>query len=121
MPTSLYHLVQNLNTELVIPENGIISRTIHQDDQLKVMLFGFSNGHEMSEHTAPVPAIMHFLQGRAEITLGVEKSNAGEGAWVHMAANLPHSILAKSPVLMLLILVKMQVAVAPLPAAHTAV
>jgi hypothetical protein len=28
------------------------------------------------------------------------------GAWVHMAANLRHSVLAKTPVVMLLLLLK---------------
>jgi quercetin dioxygenase-like cupin family protein len=49
---------------------------------------------------------MHFLRGEADVTLGAEKTSAMAGTWIHMAAQLPHSIRAKSPVVMLLLLLK---------------
>jgi quercetin dioxygenase-like cupin family protein len=88
------------------PPDGIISRTIYQDDRLKAVLFGFGVGQELSEHTASKPAIMHFLSGEADVTLGSKPLAATAGTWVHMAAGLPHSIVAKTPVAMLLLLLK---------------
>jgi hypothetical protein len=38
------------------------------------------------------------------LVLGEETMQARPGTWVHMAAHLPHSILAQTPVLMLLIM-----------------
>lgn len=94
----------------LLPEIGadtIVSRTIHNDDQAKVILFGFAAGQELSEHTASMPAVMHILRGEAKLTLGGDSMDAAEGAWVHMAANLQHSVFAKTPVIMLLWLLKM--------------
>ena len=88
------------------PTDGIISRTIFQDSRIKAVLFGFGSGQELSEHTASNPAIMHFLEGEAGVTVGERQVLATAGTWVHMAAGLPHSIVAKTPVIMLLLLLK---------------
>jgi hypothetical protein len=44
--------------------------------------------------------------GEARLTLGDDTVEARPGAWVHMANGLRHSIRAKTPVVMLLLLVK---------------
>ena len=87
-----------------IPADSIVSRTFYGDDGLKGILFGFAAGQELSEHTAARPAILHFLSGEAELTLGEETLNAGPGTWIHMEARLPHSVLAQTRVVMLLLL-----------------
>jgi quercetin dioxygenase-like cupin family protein len=53
-----------------------------------------------------MPAVLHFLQGEAKLTLGDDTLQARPGNWVHMAKGLRHSIQAKTPVVMLLLLVK---------------
>lgn len=101
-----YVLVPNLLTETAIPEKGILSHTVHNDDALKVILFGFAEGQELTAHTAPMPATMMFLEGEAALTLGEEKLDVGPGALVHMEPKLTHSVVAKTPVRMLLYLHK---------------
>jgi quercetin dioxygenase-like cupin family protein len=101
-----YSLLIDLVQQVEMPADGTLSRTIHQDERLKVVLFAFSAGQELSEHTASTPAIMHFLNGDADVTLGDEKVTATAGTWIHMAAQLPHSIRTKTPVVMLLSLLK---------------
>jgi quercetin dioxygenase-like cupin family protein len=49
---------------------------------------------------------MHFLSGDSDLTLGGETAVASAGTWIHMPAQLPHSIRAKTPVVMLLTLLK---------------
>ena len=105
---------QPLTPSLVIPDlltyipemtpDSIISRTFYKDEQLKAILFAFAPGQELSEHTSTHPAVLHFLQGTAEVTLGTERLAAAAGTWVHMPARLPHSILAQTPVVMLLLM-----------------
>lgn len=91
----------------LIPEpqpQSIISRTIYADDQTKVVLFCFDAGQSLSEHTASRPAIIHILQGEATVTLGGNTKDTGAGCWIHMPPNLVHSVLARTPLLMLLTL-----------------
>lgn len=104
--TSPYHLVEDIAGNAEMPQDGTLSRTIFQDAQMKAVLFSFSAGQELSEHTASVPAVMHFLLGEADVTLGSEQQAAKPGTWIHMDARLPHSIRAKTPVVMLLLLLK---------------
>lgn len=99
-----YVYFADLAREVTPPAAGTLSQTLYQDAKLKVVLFGFAAGQEMSEHSAAVPAVMHFLTGEATITLGGDAKEVGPGAWVHMAPNLPHAIRATTPVVMLLLL-----------------
>ena len=98
--------LENLEGEVPIPENGILSRTLFNHDALKVVVFGFSSGQELSAHTAPMAAILYFMRGEAELTLGAEKKHVRAGAFVHMPPQTPHGILAKTPVAMLLLMLK---------------
>jgi quercetin dioxygenase-like cupin family protein len=104
--TTDYVFYADVLKEVDIPKDGILSRTIYQDDQVKVLVFGFDTGQELSEHTTSMPAVLHFLQGEARLTLGEDQMEVGVGAWVHMPPNLAHSIYAKTPVVMLLQLMK---------------
>ena len=101
-----YQVITDMAREIVPPADGTLSRTIHQDEHLKAVLFGFAAGQELSEHTASMPAILHFLSGKAEVTLGPEHVSAAGGSWIYMPAQLPHSISATTPVVMLLLLLK---------------
>ena len=99
--------LEDLAAELAeIPPDSIISRTIYQDEQFKAILFGFAPGQELSEHTASQTALLYFVQGQANLTLGEEKRRAVPGTWVRMAPKLPHSVLAETQLVMLLILFK---------------
>jgi len=53
-----------------------------------------------------MPAVLHFLQGEARLTLGDDALEAKAGSWVHMPTGLRHSIQAQTPLVMLLLLVK---------------
>lgn len=96
----------DLAREIQPPDKGILSRTLHNDDRLKAVLFGFAQGEELSEHTASMPAVLHFLEGEANVTLGDDQVESKPGTWVHMSKGLRHSIRAKTPVIMLLLLLK---------------
>ncbi len=52
------------------PEDGILTRTLYNDERVKAVIFGFGAGQELSEHTASMPAILQFLTGEARLTLG---------------------------------------------------
>lgn len=101
-----YTHIADLAQQVEIPPNGILTRTLYADEQVKVVLFGFDTGQELSEHTASTPAILHFLRGEARLLLGSDTMEARAGAWVHMPARLSHSIQARTPVVMLLLLLK---------------
>jgi quercetin dioxygenase-like cupin family protein len=104
--TTPYTIYADLLQQAETPADGTLSRTLYQDTRIKVVLFGFSAGQELSEHTASTPAVMHFLAGDSQVTLGPDTVEAKAGTWIHMPPHLPHSIRTKSPVVMVLTLVK---------------
>jgi quercetin dioxygenase-like cupin family protein len=103
----VYNYFESLAAQLPdIPPDSIVSRTLYSDEQIKVVLFGFAPGQELSEHTASQAALLSFVEGEAELIVGRDQRTAGPGTWVRMQPRLPHSVRAKTQVVMLLILLK---------------
>ncbi len=89
-----------------VPADAILSRTFYKDDRLSAMVFSFAPGQELSEHTSAFPAVIHILSGRAQLKLGEDETTAEAGTWVHMTPRLPHSVVAETPVVMLLLMLR---------------
>lgn len=99
-------VIEDLLKRVELPKDGTLSVTIEQSPHMKVVLFGFAAGQELSEHTASVPAIMHQLSGEAHWQVGDKSVDAKPGTWVSMPAKLSHSITATTPSVMLLMMIK---------------
>jgi quercetin dioxygenase-like cupin family protein len=101
-----YEHIQDLSEKLPeIPPESVISRTLYSDSQIKVTLFGFAPGQELTEHTAAQPAILHFLEGEGDLVLGEDRLPILPGTWVRIDAHLPHSLRAKTRLVMMLVLI----------------
>jgi quercetin dioxygenase-like cupin family protein len=87
-----------------ITPDSIISRTFYKGAGLKAILFGFDAGQELSEHTASQAAVIQIVRGEATVTLGNDQHELTAGAWLHMPPRLKHSVTAKTPLLMLLLM-----------------
>lgn len=102
-----YNYISDLPEQILeIPTDSIVSRTIHNDENVRVILFGFAPGQELSEHTASMPAIIHILSGSVKLIIGKDPIEGDAGTWAHMPANMPHSVFAKSQTMMLLTMIK---------------
>lgn len=88
-----------------LPENGVLSRPLISTAEVRVVWFGFDAGQVLSEHTAACPVTLEVLSGEGEITLGPDRLAAASGFWAHLPARLPHSIVAKTPLCLLLTMV----------------
>ena len=89
--------ILDLAKEAEPPADGILSRAVFQDDRIKAVIFGFAPGQELSEHTAAKPAMVFFVKGEATLGLGNDVQEAQAGTWIHMPANLKHSIRQRRP------------------------
>jgi quercetin dioxygenase-like cupin family protein len=88
------------------PADGIPRRTVFPDGRLKAVVFGFGRGQDLSDHAAVKPAMLDFVKGEAGGGPGADVREARAGTRVHLPAGLKHSIRAKTPVVMLLVLLK---------------
>ena len=101
-----YTFVANVDPAAVVPASGILSRTIHNDDQNKVVQFTFAPGAELSAHTAPFPASIYIVRGEADLQLGDDTYQVSAGAFAQMSPKLEHAIRARTELVMLLIMNK---------------
>jgi quercetin dioxygenase-like cupin family protein len=102
----MHTFLSDLVTAVDVPAEGTLSKVVFKDDRIRVVLFAFDTGQELTEHTASVPAVVQMLSGRIRLSMGDEVVEAAPGDWAHMPANLPHSVLALEPSVMLLTLLK---------------
>ncbi len=99
-----FTVLANLLDEVEIPENGTLSRVVFNADGLRVVLFAFDTGEQLTDHAATVPAVVQVIKGRLEMTLGEEQIEIHPGSWVHMDAHLVHALVALEPSVVILTL-----------------
>ena len=92
----------DLAAEVEIPADGTLSRVLHKDDSIRVVIFAFDTDQELTEHTASVDAVIQVVKGRLRLTLGDETVEIDPGSWVHMPPHFRHSVRALEPSVMLL-------------------
>jgi quercetin dioxygenase-like cupin family protein len=93
--------------ELVSYQDGsVVSRQITKAETGNVTLFAFDQDQELSEHTAPFDALVHILDGRAEITISGKPFHLETGEAIIMPANEPHALKASTPFKMLLTMIR---------------
>lgn len=85
----------------VVPD-ATVSRTVLRAEGARVVLFGFDSGQELSEHTAAVPIMLHVIDGRLRVGAGDQRVELTAGGLVHIAARVPHDVLALEPSRMVL-------------------
>ena len=98
--------IHDLRAPVELPADGILSRAIHDDDVVRVVHFSFAAGQQLSDHTASMPVLLEIVEGVATITRDDEVVEGRAGTWIHLPADLPHSVVARTPVTLLLVLLK---------------
>lgn len=99
-----FTVFDSLLDEVEIPENGTLSRVVFKGAGIRVVLFAFDEGEQLTDHTATVPAVVQVVKGRLELTLGDATVEVGPDSWVHMEAHLTHAVVALEPSVMILTL-----------------
>ena len=98
--------VVSLAEETKFAPNGIASLTLLRTDTTRVVLFGFAEGQELTEHTSTQQAVIQILSGECEFSLGGEARVVKAGDLIYMPPNLKHAVKATKPFSMLLTLTK---------------
>jgi quercetin dioxygenase-like cupin family protein len=75
-------------------DGSVVSRTIIDKETGTVTLFAFDEGQGLSEHTAPFDALVHILDGKAEVTISGKPFLLKSGEMLIMPTNEPHALKA---------------------------
>ena len=95
-----------LAAETQFAANGIVSRTLFRTPTARVVLFGFAEGQELTEHTSTFQAMIQILSGACEFSLGGQPHALKAGDLLYMPPHLPHAVKATEKFSMLLTLFK---------------
>lgn len=85
---------------------SVVSREIIKKPNGSITLFAFDEGEGLSEHTAPFDAVVHVIEGEAEIKLSGKSNSLKKGEMIIMPAGEPHSVKANGKFKMILTMIK---------------
>ncbi|MFZ5857680.1 MAG: cupin domain-containing protein [Chloroflexota bacterium] len=106
MSTAPKSQVLNISELAAYQGGSVVSRQITKADAGNVTLFAFDAGQELSEHTAPYDALVHILDGEAEVRISGVPHTLTAGEAIIMPANEPHALHAVKKFKMLLTMIR---------------
>jgi quercetin dioxygenase-like cupin family protein len=98
--------VLSLAEETQFSPNGIVSRTLLQTENLRLVLFGFAEGQELTEHTTTQHATVHILSGECDFSVGSQTHRLKPGDLLYLPPGAPHAVKAVGRFSMLLSLAR---------------
>jgi len=87
-------------------DGSIVSREIVKKPTGTVTIFAFDEGQGLSEHTAPFDALVHVLEGEAEISIAGKPHSLRCGEMILLPAQQPHALKALKRFKMILTMIR---------------
>ena len=98
-------IVLSLPAETKFAPNGIVSRTLLRTPHMRIVLFGFSEGQELSEHISAHHALVQILSGECDFPTNGRSHPLKAGDVLYMPPGLRHAVTATKDFSMLLTLI----------------
>lgn len=73
---------------------GIVSRTLLQTPELRIVLFAFAEGQELTSHTSRRRAVVQILEGKCDFFFAGKWEQLAAGTLLHLPPNHPHAVRA---------------------------
>ena len=108
--------ILSLPAETRFAPNGIVSRTLMRTPAVRVVLFGFAAGQELSEHTSVHHALVQILSGECDFPTNGQSHALKAGDVLYMPPGLRHAVHATTDFSMLLTLIQASAPAPPLEA-----
>lgn len=97
MPTADFTTIPNLTDLVTVQPEATTSRTVFRAEGIRVVVFSFDAGQELTEHTAAMPVLLHVTDGRLSIKADGRTEELAPGGLMHLATRVPHAVLAHEP------------------------
>ena len=95
----------DIAAEVDIPTDGTLSRVLYRDTDIRVVVFAFDAGQELTEHTSSAEVIVQVVSGRITLTVEGTAHLLTPASWLLLEPRRPHSLRAEEPSIVLLTLV----------------
>jgi quercetin dioxygenase-like cupin family protein len=99
-------IVDDVAGAVTVQTEATVSRVVLQAAGARVVMFAFDAGQELTEHTAAVPVLLQVLSGHLDVVAGGTAFELRPGALAHVAARLPHSVVAREPSVLQLVMLQ---------------
>lgn len=109
MEKDIRGIVLNAAKLIEYQEGSVVSREIIRKDTGTVTIFAFDKGEGLSEHTAPFDALVHVVEGSAEVFISGKKNLVTAGEMIIMPAGEPHSLNAVERFRMVLTMIRSKI------------
>lgn len=96
----------NLENHIEYAAGSVVSKTLIKKEIGTITLFAFDQDQGLSEHTAPFDAVVHIIDGTAEITIGGQPQMVNAGEMLIIPANIAHALQARERFKMLLVMIR---------------
>ena len=101
LPAETVGVISLLKPAADIPQ-GVVSQAVLTTPALRLTLFHFAAGQELSEHTSTARALVHVLRGTCQLSVGTIVHTLKAGDLLHLPPGAPHALTAPEAFSMLL-------------------
>jgi quercetin dioxygenase-like cupin family protein len=105
-PTDRSVVVSGLAAALPLAASATTSRTLIDNERVRVVAFTFDTGEQLTEHTAAMPVVVQLVTGSLRFEVAGGAHDLTPGDCVYLAAREPHSLEALEPSSMTLVMVR---------------
>jgi quercetin dioxygenase-like cupin family protein len=100
------HVIPALTDEIEIQAGATVSKVLVKDGPVRVVLFAFDAGEELTEHTAALPVVIQVVSGSITVAASGERHHLNADGWLWLEASEPHTVVADEPARMLLTMIR---------------
>nr|WP_245193129.1 cupin domain-containing protein [Kocuria sp. JC486] len=94
-----------METEHPIVDGQKLSKILVHNDAMRVVQFAFAAGQELAEHEAPGAVAVVLNSGRLDFTVDGTVNEMVGGDVLYLSPGVPHSVVAREPSRMTLVIV----------------
>jgi quercetin dioxygenase-like cupin family protein len=96
----------DLLADLPVTPQATTSRVVVDNDAVRVVLFTFDTGEELTDHTASMPVVVTLLDGAIRFRVGEQDHHLAPGDVVYLPAHESHALQAEEPSRLSLVMVR---------------
>lgn len=99
-------VVSGVAEALPVSAAATTSRSLVDNEHVRVVAFTFDTGEELTEHTAAMPVVVQMISGALRFDVSGQSHRLAAGDCVYLPARAPHSLEALEPTRMTLAMIR---------------
>lgn len=99
-------VIRSLGDEIDVQPGATVTTVIEKGGPLRLVLFAFDEGEELTEHTASVPVVLQIISGSVTVGASGAAHRLTSDDWLYLEASEPHTVVAHEPTKMLLTMIR---------------